>query len=61
MIEVVNDILMTICYIDHTRHRRSIIFFVNLLSGLVAYTFFDRVPSVFAKKNSFKSIIHVII
>jgi len=50
MIEAVNDILMTVCDIDHTRHRSPINFFVNLLSGLVAYTFFEKVPSIFAKK-----------
>lgn len=50
MIEAVNDILMTVCDIDHTRHRSPINFFVNLFSGLVAYTFFDKVPSIFAKK-----------
>ncbi len=50
MIEVVNDILMTVCDIDHIRHRSPINFFVNLLSGLVAYTFFDKIPSIFTKK-----------
>lgn len=50
MIEAVNDILMTVCDIDHTRHRSPLNFMVNLLSGLVAYTFFDKVPSIFAKK-----------
>jgi hypothetical protein len=50
MIEAVNDILMTVCDIDHTRHRSPMNFFVNLFSGLVAYTFFDKVPSIFSKK-----------
>jgi hypothetical protein len=50
MIEAINDILMTVCDIDHTRHRSSVNFFVNLFSGLAAYTFFDKVPSIFTKK-----------
>jgi hypothetical protein len=50
MIEAVNDILMTVCDIDHTRHRSPVNFFVNLFSGLVAYTFFDKVPTIFSKK-----------
>lgn len=50
MIEAVNDILMTVCDIDHTRHRSPLNFFVNLFSGLIAYTFFDKVPSIFNKK-----------
>jgi hypothetical protein len=50
MIEAVNDILMTVCDIDHTRHRSPFNFFVNLFSGLIAYTYFDKVPTIFAKK-----------
>jgi hypothetical protein len=50
MIESVNDILMTVCDIDHTRHRSVFNFFVNLFSGLSAYTFLDKIPSFFNKK-----------
>jgi hypothetical protein len=50
MIEAVNDMLMTVCDIDHTRHQSPFNFFVNLFSGLIAYTFLDKVPSIFSKK-----------
>ncbi|WP_448518382.1 hypothetical protein [Rhodoflexus sp.] len=30
--------------IDHTRHRSPIGMFVNLFSGLIAYTYFDTLP-----------------
>nr|WP_237144898.1 transposase [Pontibacter pamirensis] len=41
-IEAVNDILMTVCDIDHTRHRNPLNALVHILSGLTAYTFLDR-------------------
>jgi len=40
-IEAVNDILMSVCDIDHTRHRNPINALVQVLSGLVAYSFLD--------------------
>jgi hypothetical protein len=52
MIEGANDILMTARDIDNTRHRSPVNFFVNLFSGLVAYTFFHTNPSIFAKKTA---------
>jgi len=50
MIESVLDIMMTVCDIDHTRHRSPINAMVNLFAGLNAYTYLDKLPSVFAKK-----------
>jgi hypothetical protein len=52
VIESVNDILMTVCDIDHTRHRSPFNFFVNLFAGVIAYTYLDKLPSVFSKKLS---------
>lgn len=46
IIESVNDILMTVCDIDHTRHRSPVNAFVHLLGGLMAYSFIDDKPSV---------------
>jgi len=46
VIESVNDILMTVCDIDHTRHRSPVNAFVHLLGGLMAYSFADQKPSV---------------
>ena len=50
IIESAFDILMTVCDIDHTRHRSPINAMVNLFAGLTAYTYLDKLPSVFAKK-----------
>ena len=46
LIESINDELKNMCQIEHTRHRSPINFLVNLFSGLVAYTFFPKLPSI---------------
>ena len=46
VIESVNDFLKNICQIEHTRHRSTTNSFVNLLSGLVAYSFLPSKPSL---------------
>ena len=46
LIEVVNDELKNICQIEHTRHRSFANFITNLLSGLIAYSFLPKKPSI---------------
>lgn len=46
IIESVNDQLKNICQIQHTRHRSVWNFLVNLLGGLVAYTYHPVKPSL---------------
>jgi len=46
LIETVNDELKNICQIEHTRHRSFTNFVTNLISGLVAYHFFPKKPSL---------------
>ena len=46
IIESVNDELKNICQIEHSRHRSAQNFFTNLISGLIAYTYFDKKPSI---------------
>ncbi len=46
IIESVNDQLKNISQIEHTRHRSTTNFFVNLMAGLVAYTFREKKPSL---------------
>lgn len=46
IIESVNDQLKNISQIEHTRHRSVANFFVNLMAGLVAYTFREKKPSL---------------
>jgi hypothetical protein len=46
LIETVNDELKNICQIEHSRHRSFENFLTNLLSALIAYSFFPKKPSL---------------
>jgi hypothetical protein len=46
LIESVNDFLKNICQIEHSRHRSPGNFVINILSGLVAYSFLPKKPSL---------------
>ena len=46
IIETINDQLKNICQIEHTRHRSVKNFMVNLISGLIAYTYKEKKPSL---------------
>jgi hypothetical protein len=46
LIETINDQLKNISQIEHSRHRSPFNFFVNLIAGLVAYTFREKKPSL---------------
>ena len=46
VIESVNDFLKNICQIEHSRHRSGCNFITNLVSGLVAYSFLPKKPSI---------------
>lgn len=46
LIETVNDQLKNICQIEHTRHRSVDNFLANLVSGLIAYHFLPKKPSI---------------
>lgn len=46
VIETVNDELKNICQIEHSRHRSFGNFITNMISGLIAYSFFPKKPSI---------------
>lgn len=46
LIETVNDQLKNEMQVEHTRHRSPTNFLVNLMSGLLAYTFKPKKPSL---------------
>lgn len=46
IIESVTDQLKNISQIEHSRHRSVINFFVNLVAGLIAYTWREKKPSL---------------
>ena len=46
IIETVNDELMDIAQLEHSRHRSFDNFVVNLLGGIAAYCYFPKKPSI---------------
>ena len=46
LIETINDQLKNISQIAHTRHRSPCNFLVNLLAGLIAYSWQPNKPSI---------------
>ena len=46
VIETVNDELKNICQIEHTRHRSVENFITNLVSGMIAYNFMTKKPTM---------------
>lgn len=47
VIESVNDILMTVFDIDHTRHRSPKHAFTHMVGAIIAYNFYDSKPTIF--------------
>lgn len=58
LIESVNDFLKNTCQIQHTRHRCKANWLVNLLSGLVAYSFLPNKPNLKFNQNTNNLIFH---
>lgn len=46
IIETINDELKNICSIEHSRHRSFGNFLTNLISALIAYSFFPKKPAI---------------
>ncbi len=46
VIETVNDELKNICQVEHSRHRGIVNFMTNMISGLIAYSFLPKKPSI---------------
>lgn len=58
IIETINDQLKNIQQVDHSRHRSHANFLVNLLAGLLAYTFQPKKPSVSLSSKQRASLLH---
>lgn len=53
VIETVNDELKNICQVEHSRHRSIANFMSNMISGLIAYSFLPKKPSIkYERKES---------
>ncbi|HXH99774.1 MAG TPA: IS982 family transposase, partial [Sphingobacteriaceae bacterium] len=46
VIETINDELKNMCQVEHSRHRSFGNFITNMLSGLIAYSFFPKKPAI---------------
>ena len=46
VLETINDELKNMCQIEHSRHRSFGNFMTNILSGLIAYSFFPKNPAI---------------
>lgn len=46
IIETINDELKNMCQVEHSRHRSFGNFITNLISGLIAYSFFPKKPAI---------------
>lgn len=46
VIESINDILMTVFDIDHTRHRNPLNALMHMTSSLIAYSYLEQKPTV---------------
>lgn len=53
VIETINDELKNICQIEHSRHRGTVNFLMNLLAALAAYSFFDKKPAIKFQREEF--------
>lgn len=47
LIESVNDLLVSVCDLEHTRHRKPENAFAHIAAALVAYQFLDHKPAIF--------------
>ena len=56
LIETVNDQLKNISQVSHTRHRSPDNFLVNLLSGLIAYTYQPKKPSLNLQQDELEAL-----
>jgi hypothetical protein len=46
IIETIIDQLKNVCQIEHARHRSPANYFADVIAGLVAYTYRDKLPSL---------------
>ena len=46
VIETINDQLKNICDIEHSRHRSPTNFLVNIIAGLISYSYQPKKPSI---------------
>ncbi|MCI9051141.1 MAG: hypothetical protein HFI05_04320 [Lachnospiraceae bacterium] len=53
VIKLIIEFLKNTCQIEHSRHRSSRNFVVNLVAGLCAYSFLLKKPSIYTRNMTF--------
>jgi hypothetical protein len=56
LIETVVDQLKNISQIEHSRHRSVINYFVEIIAGLIAYTYREKLPSLNIRSDELSAI-----
>ena len=55
------DQLKNMCNIEHSRHRNPVNFMVNLIAGLIRYTYFEKKPSINFSAKDRKMLLNALI
>ena len=56
IIETINDQLKNISNIEHSRHRSPINFMVNIVAGLISYTWQPKKPAIKWERNALSAL-----
>lgn len=59
LIETINDQLKNISNIEHSRHRSIANFMVNLIAGLIAYSWQEKKPSLNLEQKDMQQLVSV--
>lgn len=54
LVESVNDLLVSLCDLEHTRHRKPENAFAHIAGAIIAYQFLDHKPSIFIPNQQTK-------
>ena len=54
IIETIIDQLKNVCQVEHARHRSPANYFADVIAGLVAYTYGDKLPSLNLRPEQFQ-------
>ena len=57
IIETINDQLKNICQIEHSRNRSVLNFLTNVISGIIAYSFLPKKPSLNLDKTEILALL----
>lgn len=56
VIETINDELKNICHLEHSRHRGTANFLINIMACLAAYSFFPKKPAIKIERDTTRQL-----